>query len=127
MKAYTLAGKEIWIEHRPSQYPMRNEAGCRSKLQYTTGQYLRSKYPYDPILEDVSIPECGFYFDFWLPKRQLAVEIQGEQHGKFVKFFHKTQAGFREHQSRDQRKKQFCEMNNIRMLEIFTEEDWQNI
>jgi hypothetical protein len=124
MKARTLTGKEIQIENRPSQYPMRNEDGCKSALQYTTGQQVKLKYPFDPILEDVYIPECGFYFDFWLPKRKIAVEIQGEQHNKFVKFFHKNEAGFREHQERDQRKKDFCRLNSIKLIEIFTEDDW---
>lgn len=127
MKAKSLNGKDIVIEHRPSQYPMRNEHGCRSKLQYTTGQHLKTLYPYDPILEDVPIPDSKFYFDFWLPKRKIAVEIQGRQHQEFVPFFHKTQAGFKQHQERDIRKQDFCKANGIKLIQIYTEDDWAQL
>lgn len=116
MQIIDLQGKSHKINIRPSKNEMRNEAACRSKLQYQTGQYLREKYPFDPILEDYLL--VGYYFDFFLPKRKMAVEIQGIQHDEFVPFFHKTKAKFKEAQIRDAAKQQLCDINGIKLYLI---------
>lgn len=122
LKLIDLKGKEHKIQIKPSNNPVKSEAACRSKLQYLTGQYLRAKYPFDVILEDFKCPD-GFDLDFFLPKRKLAYEVQGRQHTEFVPFFHKNEAGFKEHQTRDSNKKRFCEINEITLIYIYTEED----
>ncbi len=126
MKLFDLKGKEHKIIVRASDYPMRSQAACRSKLQYLVGQALKVKYPYETILEDFRCPD-GFYLDFFIPSKMLAYEIQGKQHDEFVPFFHKNQKGFNEHKDRDYRKQQFCDKNSIKLNLIYTEEDVSNV
>lgn len=126
MKVRLLNNRNVDMDIKPSNYPVKSENSCRSKIQYAVGQYLIKRFPFDPILEDVPTPE-GFYFDFFLPKRKLALEIQGEQHSKFVQFFHKTQAGFNQSKIRDNNKREFCRINDISLVEITSVEELEQL
>lgn len=120
-------GKSRKINIKPSDFPVKDEDSCRSKLQYLTGQAVRLKYPFDVILEDFYVEGENFYLDFYLPNRRYAVEVQGRQHQEFVPHFHKNEAGFREHIERDQRKLQFCKINKIKLKYVFEDEDLKAI
>ena len=56
--------------------------------------------------------------DFFLPHHNIAFEFQGRQHGQFVKHFHGTAEGLERQLQRDRQKKQWCEMNDIRLVEV---------
>jgi len=114
MKVRGIDDKEYKFPVDRSAYPLRSEAGCRSGVQYRCGQVLASIYPFDPILEDVPVPpRAQFYLDFWLPKRKLAIEVQGEQHTTYTPFFHGTKDKYYRAMSRDRGKLAFCEKNDI--------------
>lgn len=73
-------------------------------------------YPNDRTHEEVQLPGCQgqkLFLDFFLPLRRLAVEVQGEQHTKFIPHFHGTMAGFLASLKRDRVKRQWCEMNEM--------------
>lgn len=65
-------------------------------------------------------------FDFYLPTYNLCIEFQGEQHFKPVDFSYtptkeskeKAKEKFKENQLRDAIKKEFCNKNGIKLLEI---------
>ena len=54
--------------------------------------------------------------DFYLPKYNVGIECQGEQHYKFVKFFHHTEERFKLAQERDNKKSKLCEENYCKLL-----------
>ena len=66
------------------------------------------------------------HFDFYLPKYNLCIEYQGEQHYRPVDFSYtptqeskeKAQKKFIENQKRDEIKRFFCKSNGINLLEI---------
>lgn len=118
MKFKTTKGKEVAIDIRPSKYPMRDEFGCRSKYQYNVGQILKGIFHGDVILEDFYVPEEGVYLDFFIPRTKIAVEVNGEQHDKFVPYFHRNKKGFADAQDRDSRKKEWCRINGIVLCSI---------
>ena len=60
--------------------------------------------------------------DFYNANEKIAVEVQGAQHTKFVEFFHKTKADYINQLRRDKQKKDFCELNNITLVEIFPDD-----
>ena len=117
MKVILLNGKTSTIETKESKFPLKSENACRSKIQFQTGQLLKEKFKFDPILEDVPTPE-GFYFDFFLPKRKLVIEVQGKQHNQFSKFFHGSVEKFNQSKTRDNRKREFCRINDFTLIEI---------
>ena len=56
--------------------------------------------------------------DFYNANKKIAIEVQGDQHVKFVKHFHKTRLKYLEQLKRDQKKLDFCELNGIKLVEI---------
>jgi hypothetical protein len=84
------------------------------------------------ILEEVTIPiskKDRLYLDFYIPVLGTAVEVHGEQHFKFVPFFHGTAYGFLQHRQRDAQKIQWCELNNIQVISLnYNEsiEEWRD-
>jgi hypothetical protein len=97
---------------------MKSKATCRSKIQHSIGQMISKKYPLDPILEDITIPDTRLSLDFYLPQRKIAFEIQGEQHSEMNPFFHDSIADFENQKQRDEMKELFCELNNIRLIKL---------
>lgn len=92
-----------------------------SQFQHNIGQQLKKQYPHDQIFEEVFIPIENLVFDFFIPSLYLVIECMGIQHSQHIKFFHKTKQQFHQQQERDQRKKDLCEINGFKMLEIYDE------
>lgn len=89
---------------------------------------LKKLYPYDLIFEEITTPDSDLTFDFLIPLRKLAVEIQGRQHYEFVKYFHKNLGEFNKQKNRDSQKKQWCDLNNYTLVQLDdkdSEEDWK--
>jgi len=59
-------------------------------------------------------------FDFYNANKKIAVEVQGGQHTKYVPFFH---GGYKNNYlmqlKRDNEKCDFCELNDIQLVEIY--------
>lgn len=103
---------------------LRVKEKSKSKFQYEVGQQLAAKYPHDLIFEEVQIIGDGLILDFFIPSMRLVVECHGRQHTEHVKHFHKTKRDFHNQQDRDSKKKEWCKLNNFKLIEIFYD-DWQ--
>ena len=84
---------------------------------------LRNLFKRDIILEEVSLPGSNtvtrtstLYADFFIPSRNLMVEVHGRQHYEFVDFYHKTVSGFYKSKARDRDKIRWCELNDINIV-----------
>lgn len=76
------------------------------------------------ILEEVYLPGCGgLYADFFIPIYKTLIEAHGPQHYKFTPYFHASIHAFRMSKKRDEDKKRFCEINNIKFVELPYNED----
>lgn len=82
------------------------------------GELLARRFPLDIILEEIAIPGERFVLDYLIPAANLAVECQGRQHDEFVPFFHANRQGFHAQQDRDSRKRRWCELNNLHLIEV---------
>jgi len=91
----------------------------RSKFQTRIKEQLKEEYPSDNIYEEVYIPIEKFYLDLFIPSRQLVIEIQGKQHSMHIKFFHKTKIDFNNQKNRDERKINFCLLNNFKFVAVY--------
>jgi hypothetical protein len=82
-------------------------------------------------LQELSIPlrrNETLYLDFYIPLLKKAIEVHGEQHYKFVAYYHNNAMGFIKHKKRDNEKREWCEINNIEYIELpFNEslEEWK--
>lgn len=119
MEIKLLNGKTAKLNLR-GRY-LRNQSGSKSRFQFDIGQELRNRYPNDIIFEEVPIPGENLVLDFFIPSLRLVVECHGRQHSEHVKFFHVTKKKFHDQQSRDARKKEWCQLNDFKLIEIFDE------
>lgn len=88
-------------------------------------------YPTLQLLEEVSIPlrkSETLFLDFYLPLKKTCYEVHGEQHYKFVQFYHQTMFNFLKAQTRDREKQEWCYINDIAYVELpfdETEDQWR--
>lgn len=59
-----------------------------------------------------------FRYDFFLPKKKIALEVDGEQHFARVNYFQKSRADFLRQQENDRRKNSYCLANQISLYRI---------
>lgn len=100
---------------------LRTKGKSKSQFQHDVGKQLTEQYPHDVIFEEVQVPGDGFIIDFFIPSLDLVVECHGRQHTEHVKHFHKTKRDFHNQQDVDQKKRDWCELNGFRLIEIYDE------
>lgn len=103
----------------------------RSSLHLAARELIIAMFPTLQVLEEVPIPlrrSESLYLDFYLPLKRVCVEVHGEQHYKFVPFYHSNKMNFLKAQKRDQEKKEWCEKNGISHIVLphyQTPEQWK--
>ena len=112
-----------------SKYHNRKQRKGKSSYHSSARQLLESVYTNHPIYEEVTLPGCGLYADFWLPSLKIVVEVHGEQHYKHIPRFHKTYADFLKAQYKDKQKREWCELNSITYKELpfYDQENWKDL
>jgi len=101
-----------------------------SKLHQRARELLTNLFPTVHAMEEVEIPvraKQTLYLDFYIPVLSTALEIQGEQHFKFITHFHKTRMNFAKAKKRDMDKATWCEKNNILLIHLpydENDEEW---
>ena len=127
--------KVIGLDGREHTWNPKSGGGKRSKLHQTAKKVLDNCYPYDRILEEVTLAGTSterrrskLRGDFYLPNRNLIVEVHGKQHFEFNKFHFKDKLSFYKAKARDRDKKEWCEINEITIIEFNyneTEDEWR--
>jgi hypothetical protein len=124
MKIRGLDGREYnW---RPVGYSVLGDSTRKfSDLHVTARNLLKELFPNDRIMEEVFLPglPTTAYADLYLPLRQIIVEVQGEQHYRFVRIFQNNRLEFLKAKGRDVNKRRWCELNNIVLVELPYNED----
>ena len=92
----------------------------RSKFQNNVKDFLRDYWINDVVFEEFRIVGTRLSIDFYNANRRIAIEVQGDQHIKYVKHFHKNRLKYLDQLKRDQKKLDFCEFNGIKMVEIYS-------
>jgi hypothetical protein len=108
------------------------KAKNKSALHLLARDLVHKCFPTMQILEEVPIPlrrSETLYLDFYIPLLKRTIEVHGEQHYKFVPFYHNNLLGFVKHKKRDQEKQEWCDTNGITYIELpfnENEESWSN-
>jgi len=61
--------------------------------------------------------------DLYVEKLSFAIEVQGQQHYKYVPFFHVSAREFEEKQADDKEKKILCKRRNVTLYEISNQQE----
>ncbi len=100
-----------------------------SKLQIEVGDLLDRELPQYRIRENyrpdwlLSSNMTKLEIDFFIEDLKIGIEVQGEQHYKFVPFFHKTQENYEKRRQYDVEKTDLCSGNGVKLYEVFTMTD----
>lgn len=127
LKFQGIDGKEYQLDPKTFNHPLKSKEACKSNIQWECGQYLKQKFPFTPILEELYVPGHAFYFDFFLPTFQMVFEIDGGQHEKYTPFFHKSEKLFAQAKMRDKNKKYLCEINKWTLHRIKSLDELKSI
>lgn len=98
----------------------------KSQPHLKARQLLSKLFPTLQILEEVPISirkSETLYLDFYLPLIKTCIEVHGEQHYKFISFYHNNMLSFLKAKKRDQEKAEWCENNSIRHIVLPYNED----
>ena len=127
MKFIDTRGREHSVDIRPSKWARRASGEGRGKFQSEVGNILSEIFPGDVICEEFPCSGENLSLDYFVPRKKVAVEVQGRQHYQFVEFFHGDKDGFEKQQKRDTRKEEWCKLNGIRLVKIDTGEKRDNV
>jgi len=124
MRFKTLSGK--FVSKNCNKYKINWDKEEKSKIQTEVKKFL---YPYlktHIVYSEFPVFGTLMKIDIFDATSNVAYEIQGRQHGEYVKFFHKNRLNYLAGIKRDMKKIKWCEINNITLCEIF-EEDLQDL
>ncbi len=118
----TLTGSNKRVT-KATKYLINWEQESKSKIQFNAKQFLKKYWSSHIVFEEFPVAGTRLRFDFYNANKKIAVEINGAQHTKYVPFFHKRRSNFVSQIRRDQQKIDFCELNNIKFIEIYSEKE----
>lgn len=118
MKFFKISGQTI--NKDITKYLIKWNKKSRSKFQqgvkFTLYPYWKSHIAY----EEFPVFGTKMTLDFVNLTMKIAVEVQGEQHQEYNPFFHNgNKMNFYDQIERDLQKKQWCELNKIKLIEIY--------
>lgn len=130
MKFVGLDGREYRID--PTQYLENSERINKSAPHLKCRELLKEEFPFDIIIEEFPLPGSRgvgskLYSDFFIPARDIMVEVHGKQHFEYCQFFHGSVEGFIKSKKRDKEKHEWAEKNNITLIILKDSEidDWR--
>jgi hypothetical protein len=118
MKFKTLSGSTAELKNA-RKYLVKWQAESRSKFQFSVKEFLFPYWRTDIVFEEFRIVGTRLSFDLYNANKKIAIEVQGAQHTKYVKFFHGNRMKYLDQLKRDDKKFRFCEINEIKLVEIY--------
>tara|TARA_Y100000310_G_C20553148_1_gene749150 strand:+ start:482 stop:892 length:411 start_codon:yes stop_codon:yes gene_type:complete len=103
-----------------NKYLIKWNAKSRSKFQKSVKDFLKPYWNRHVVFEEFPVAGTRMTFDFYNANKKIAVEVQGGQHTKYIPFFHgKYKNNYLMQLKRDNLKYDFCELNDIKLVEIY--------
>jgi len=119
LKFKTLTGstrKVIGVQ----KYIIDWDSSSKSKFQKSVKDFLRDYWNRHVVFEEFPVAGTRMTFVFYNANEKVAIEVQGGQHTKYVPFFHGNyKNNYLMQLKRDHQKHDFCELNDIKLVEIY--------
>lgn len=129
-----LDNKEYKFNH--TKHTHRKNRSGKSSLHIKARDLIKEVFMGESVYEEVTLPgtkrqgrKSLLYADFFIPGVMTIVEVHGRQHYEFNSMFHKNMLDFYECQRRDRDKREWCQLNDIRIIELpYNEEkQWKSL
>jgi len=96
------------------------EGKSRSKLQFKFKELFYTYWNNNIVYEEFPVYGSMLKVDLLNATKKIAVEIQGNQHESFNKFFHdNSRLKYLQSIKRDVKKEKWLEMNDFKFLELY--------
>ena len=102
-------------KHSKVKGESKGETLCREAAQKIFGK------PFQKIRPDFlknNVTGHNLELDIYNEELKVAIEFNGEQHYKYIPFFHRNYEHFMNQKYRDEIKKMLCKENNIHLIEV---------
>lgn len=121
MKVIGINGKEYSLLLKKKNQKGGSSFHCKARI------LLSQLFPHESVYEEVVLPGSGkLAADFLLPRKRLVVEVHGRQHYEYVPHFHGDELNFLSSIHRDDRKRQWCEINQFLYVELpYDSDQWE--
>lgn len=116
MKLYNIRGRQV--NKNVSRYLIDWEKKSRSNLQFKVKQFLKQYWENHIVYEEFPVFGSRMKVDIVNATKYIAVEVNGQQHGSFNKFFHNSRYGYFQSISRDVKKEEWLEKNGFDLITI---------
>ena len=93
------------------------ETECRRVLEHIFNKSFEKSRP-NFLSNPVTGGNFNLELDCYCPELGLACEYNGEQHYKYIAYFHRNRDAFINQKYRDELKRRMCRDNNIRLIEV---------
>lgn len=127
MQIITLNGQQRTINLTKYTNNLRKVSDLHSRAK----RIIKEVYPCENVCENLPLPIYSnktLYADFYLVIHRYIIEVQGEQHFKYVKYYHGSLSGFANSKKNDSLKEEWCELNNIELITFNyneTDDEWK--
>lgn len=119
MKLYSVTGRII--NKNVSQFLIDWDKQSRSKIQFQVKQFLKPFWQTHVCYEEFPVFGSRMKVDFINVSRKIAVEVNGDQHSSFNKFFHNnSRLNYLNSIKRDYKKSVWLEKNGFKLIELET-------
>jgi hypothetical protein len=123
MKVVGLDGRSYNWDWR-NKIPMADDTRPRSTYHLRARGLLKKLFPCETILEEVYLPGSNnLSVDFYIPFYKTCVEVQGEQHYRYIQFFQGSHSEFLSAKLRDTQKQNWINLNGLKFIELPYTED----
>jgi hypothetical protein len=112
-----LKGKPVRVT--ASKYKINWDKKIGSNAQFKTKQFLKEFWIGESVGEEFIVPSTRLRIDFINFTKKIIIEVSGQQHENFVKFFHRNRTGFLKSIKRDFSKIKWAELNGFDFVEIY--------
>ena len=123
MKFKTLTGAQRRVSNI-KKHLIDWDQKSRSKFQFEVKKFLEPFWINHVVFEEFPIVGTKMSLDLYNANKKIAIEVQGGQHTKYVPYFH---GGYKNNYiaqlDRDHKKMQFCELNDILLVEIYSKDE----
>jgi len=118
MRLLNVNGK--FVNKNVRRYLVKWEAKSRSKLQYKFKSFFFPYWKNHIVYEEFPVYGSMLKIDLLNATKKIAIEIQGDQHESFNKFFHNnSRLKYLESIKRDVKKAKWIENNGFKLLELY--------
>lgn len=123
MRFKTLTGATRTVK-KSKNFLIDWDGQSRSKIQFKAKQFLKKYWSNHIVFEEFPVAGTKLSLDFYNANKKIAVEVQGQQHTRYVPFFHgDNKINYINQLKRDSDKLKFCELNDIHLVEIYKESE----